>query len=88
MDAQTAINVAFGLAGTLGGWVLKFLHGELKTLQLGDLELTRKVQAVEVLVAGQYVTRDSLDRSLMALFQKLDRIEEKLDDKVNRNELV
>lgn len=84
MDAQTAINVAFGLAGLLGGWVLKFLHGEMKTLQAADRDLTSKVHAIETLVAGQYVTRDTLDRSLSALFQKLDRIEGKLDGKVDK----
>lgn len=84
MDAQTAINVAFGLAGVLGGWVLKFLHGELKTLQAADRDLTTKVHGIETLVAGQYVTRDSLDRSMGALFAKLDRIEEKLDSKADK----
>jgi hypothetical protein len=84
MEAQTAINIAFSLSGVLGGWVLKFLHGELKRLQDGDRELVTKVHAIETLVAGQYVSRDALDRSLSALFSKLDRIELKLDGKVDK----
>lgn len=84
MDAQTAINIAFALVGTLGGWVLKFLHGEMKTLQEADRDLTTKVHAIETLVAGQYVTRDSLDRSLSALFAKLDRIEVQLGSKADK----
>jgi hypothetical protein len=84
LDAQTAINIAFALAGALGGWVLKFMHDELKQLQHGDRELVAKVHAIETLVAGQYVTRDVLDKSLVALFAKLDRIEFKLDGKVDK----
>lgn len=88
MDAQTAINVAFGLAGVLGGWVLKFLHGELKTLQVADTALTVKVQAIEVLVAGEYAKRDYLDERIdkmeMALFKKLDRIEALLASKADK----
>ncbi len=84
MDAQTAINIAFGLIGTLGGWVLKFLHGELLTLQAADSALTLKVQSIEVLVVGEYVKRPQLERMEAALFAKLDRIEDKLDSKVDK----
>jgi hypothetical protein len=84
MDAQTAINIAFTMAGALGGWVLKFLHGELKALQRADISLTDKVQRIEVLVAGEYVKRDALERMEQALFAKLDRIEEKLDGKADK----
>lgn len=84
MGAQTAINIAFGLAGVLGGWILRFLHGELRALQDADRDLTVKVQNIEVLVAGEYVKRDQLERMEMALFAKLDRIEEKLDGKADK----
>lgn len=84
MDAQALINVAFALAGVLGGWVLKFLHDAMRDLQAADADLADKVQRIEVLVAGQYVTRDALDRSLSALFSKLDRIEQKLDLKADK----
>lgn len=84
MDAQTAINIAFGLAGVLGGWVLKFLHGAMRDLQHADMELTDKVQRIEVLVAGQYVKRDDMEKLSNALFHKLDRIEQKLDAKVDK----
>lgn len=84
MDSQSAINIAFALVGMLGGWVLKLLHGEMKTLQQADYQLAIKVQSIEVLVAGHYVTRDALDRSLSAIFAKLDRIEVKLDQKADK----
>jgi stage V sporulation protein SpoVS len=84
MDQQTLINVLFAVCGALGGWVLKVMHGELRALQAADHNLTDKVQAIEVLVAGQYVTRDALDRSLVAMFAKLDKIEAKLDNKADK----
>lgn len=84
MDTQTAINIAVGIAGIFGGWILKFLHTGLRDLQKADIELTDKVQKIEVLVAGQYVKRDDVDKLATALFTKLDRIEAKLDGKADK----
>ena len=84
MDAQTAINIAFAIAGSLGGWLLKFLHSAMRDLSQSDIQLAEKGQAIEVLVAGQYVKRDDMERLATAIFAKLDRIEAKLDGKVDR----
>lgn len=48
------------------------------------MELTEKVQAIEVLVAGTYVKRDDMDKLASAIFTKLDRIENKLDNKADK----
>ena len=53
MDAQTFINIAIGLVGTLGGWVLNSLKGSIEALQSADSSLAAKVQEIEVLVAGR-----------------------------------
>lgn len=84
LDAQTIINAAFALAGGLGGWVLNSLRDSIATLQAQDKELTKKVQQIEVLVAGTYVKRDELDKLGNALFARLDRIEGKLDKKADK----
>lgn len=84
MDAQTAINIAIGLLGTLGGWVLNNLRDSISTLHKQDADLTEKVQAIEVLVVGNYVKRDDLDKMSGAIFAKLDRIEAKIDGKVDK----
>lgn len=84
MDIQFALNIAFGLAGTLAGYVLKTLREDMRDLQAGGADLADKVQAIEVLVAGQYVKRDDMERLSSALFTKLDRIELKLDGKVDK----
>jgi len=84
MDLQTAFNIVVGLLGFLGGWVLNNLHAAMRDLQRADSLLADKVQAIEVLVAGQYVRRADLDHHMTAIFRKLDRIEEKLDDKADK----
>lgn len=83
-DLQVAFNIAVGLVSAFGGWILKSVTDRLDNLQQADSHLTDKVQAIEVLVAGQYVKRDDLDRMAGAIFTKLDRIEAKIDSKVDK----
>lgn len=84
MDFQVGFDLAIGLVAFLGGWVLNNLRDSMKALTDADVTLTTKVQAIEVLVAGHYVKRDELDRLGAAIFAKLDRIENKLDSKVDK----
>jgi hypothetical protein len=84
MDAQNLFNIATAIAGFLGGWVLNNLRDSITSLQKSDHELADKVQKIEVLVAGQYVTRNDFNSLTTALFTKLDKIESKLDTKVDR----
>lgn len=81
---QNILNITLLFATAAGGWVLKGLHDAIAHLQIADTSLTEKVQAIEVLVAGNYVRRDDLDRSIVAIFAKLDRIETKLDLKADK----
>ncbi len=86
MDSQDLINAALGAISFLGGWVVKNLQDSMKSLQEADERLATKVQAIEVLVAGQYIKREDFDKTVTALFAKLDKIESKLDFKVDRME--
>ena len=81
---QMAFNVLLILCGFLGGWVLNNLTASIDLLHTADGDLTKKVQAIEVLVAGTYVKRDDMEKLSSALFTKLDRIEQKLDGKVDK----
>ena len=81
---QNIFNVVVLFAAAMGGWVLKGVHDAIEHLQVTDASLATKVQEIEVLVAGNYVRRDDLDRSITAIFTKLDRIENKLDLKVDK----
>ncbi len=84
MEAQTIINVAIGLCGGLGGWILNSLKQSVDDLRKADTILADKVQHIEVLVAGTYVKRDDMDKLGVALFAKLDKIESKLDGKMDK----
>lgn len=84
METQSLINTLFGVIAFLGGWVVRNLQESMSNLRIADSELTKKVQEMEVLVAGQYVKREDFARTVEALFAKLDRIEEKLDRKADK----
>jgi len=84
VDFQTGFNLAIGIIGVISGWMLNNLRDSFKTLAQADMALTVKVQAIEVLVAGQYVKRDELDRLGQAIFAKLDKIENKIDQKADK----
>lgn len=86
MEMQDLVNVSLGAISFLGGWVVKNLQETMKSLQDADERLAHKVQSIEVLVAGQYIKREDFERTVEALFAKLDKIEGKLDMKANRAE--
>lgn len=81
---QTFLNWAFGAVCVMGGWIFRMLWQSMKDLQVADAALAEKVQEIEVLVAGNYVTRDSMDKNITAIFTKLDRIEQKIDGKADK----
>lgn len=81
---QWLVNALFTLVGILGGWVLTNMQKALKDLQEADSALADKVHSIDVLVAGQYVRKDELEKLSDALFSKLDRIEAKIDKKVDK----
>lgn len=88
MDQQTAINILFATCGAFAGVIMHRLWVSIDNLVHQDQILADKVQAIEILVAGRYVQREELAELGTRLFSALDRIETKLDrkvDKPNRN---
>ena len=83
MDQQI-INWAVAACGGLVGFMLNSIWGAVKDLQKADKELVNKLSAMEVLVAGNYVTRTELKNYIDAIFTKLDTISNKLSDKIDR----
>ena len=81
---QTLFNIAATVAGFLGGWWLKVMWEAVKDLQAADKVLVEKVSSIEILVAGNYMTRSDFDKIGAAIFAKLDKIEDKLDRKVDK----
>ena len=84
MDAQAIINVLFAAAGALAGVVISRLWASVDHLVEADTKLADKVQAIELLVAGQYVKKPELSELGLRIFERLDRIEAKLDRKVDK----
>ncbi len=84
MDQQAVYNVFIGIISSGLGWYMKIIFDSVKELQADDKKIAEKVNAIEVLVAGTYCTKTDLNQLTQALFAKLDRIEEKLDKKVDK----
>lgn len=83
-EYQVLFDVAVGLIGVLGGWVFNTLWAAVKDLQIADKELADKIAAIEVLVAGRYVTRDEFASTFNQMFSRLDTIRDLLSKKVDR----
>lgn len=81
---QTIVNWMMAGFGGLIGFLLNAVWQAVKDLQKADKELTEKVSKIEVLVAGAYVKKDEFNELSKAIFAKLDRIEDKLDGKVDK----
>ena len=84
MDTQTLINLLFGLVAFLGGYIMHGLRDSLNNLSNADSQLLGKVQAMEVLVVGQYVKHADLREALVPMTTQLSRIETKLDNKMDK----
>ena len=83
-DNQQLFNIVFSVAGALTGWWMKAMWEALKDLQKADQKLSGEVSDLKVLVAGGYVRTEAFDKLGAAIFTKLDRIEDKLDGKVDK----
>lgn len=83
-NSQFLLNIAFAFAGVASGWVMKLFYDRLHDLEIRDNAIADKVQAIELLVAGEYVKKDQLERMEEALFKKLDKIEDLLNKKVDK----
>ena len=84
MSEQDLINVLIGLVLTGFGWFLNNIWAAVKTLQDSDARLAKDMASIQILVAGHYVSKPELESLTRALFKKLDKIEDKLDHKVDK----
>ena len=84
MEFQDLFNTAMGALLLLGGWFMRIMWDSLQNLQQQDRDLAEKVSKIEVLVAGEYVKKDDFDRVIERLFDKLDHIELKIDNKADK----
>lgn len=73
MEAQTIINVAVGVAGAFGGWILNSLSRSILKIEdrIADMPL-------------QYVTKDDYKADIAEIKGMLGRIFDRLDQKVDK----
>lgn len=83
MEINT-IDYIMGIVMFLLGIIVNATRESIKDLKKQDSELAEKVQAIEVLVAGNYVQKSDLEKITDALFRKLDSISDKLDRKADK----
>ncbi len=74
---QTLFNIAVGLGGFLGGFLLKIIWDAIKELRVTMNEL-------EVRLPDAYVKKDDFQHFSDAIFRKLDKIEDKIDAKADK----
>lgn len=92
---QNLINYMMAGFSAAIGFILRVIWEGLRELQEADLVITAKLNQMQLMVAGEYVKKDDLERSataqrdyfehnMVAIFKKLDKIEDKLDGKADR----
>lgn len=76
-DWQPYINMAIGTGFAAAGWFVRMLWEAVQ-------ELKRDLRNLEVKLPSEYVKKDDLAIVLDRIYQILDRIERKLDDKADK----
>ena len=84
METQSLINLVFTGFGALSGFILKAIWDGVKELQVADKQIVKDVSALQVLVAGKYVTWEGLKDVVAPIGAQLTRIEGKLDAKADK----
>lgn len=90
MTTQEILIIGFDLAIGIAAffiavWV-KSLERSIQSLHDQDERLTEKVEAIRILVAGEYVKRSELGDVFDRFEKVLTRIEAKLDNKMDKQE--
>lgn len=73
MENQTLINLAFGVAGAFGGWILNSLSRSI-------IRIEDRISEMPL----QYVTRDDYRNDINEIKGMLSKIFDKLDNKMDK----
>jgi predicted nucleic acid-binding Zn-ribbon protein len=82
MVDQDILQGGAGIIVALGGYLYKALTRKVSELEDECDKLHSRINANEILLVGQYVKMDRFEALEKALFNRLDRFEDKLDDKL------
>lgn len=77
MDFQVAFDISLSIIFALGGWFMRIIWSSITSL-------TKDLKSLDDKVSETYARRDDMRTLSDALFKKLDRIEDKLDRKVDK----
>lgn len=84
MELQAAFNLMVLLASALGGWLLKSIYDAIKDLRDENGRLHTRVNDLSSHTSNTYVRKDDFRDAIIDLKATLLRIEQKLDNKVDK----
>lgn len=83
MDYQFLFNIVLSAFGALAMFLIVNVNKKIDRIAEENRELLLKLNSLQILVAGQYVTRNEFDAKMETLFKtfsaKLDSIDDKLE---------
>lgn len=84
VDLGTAFNIAVALAAFFGGFVLRDIQKKINDLEKSDKDMTKALTALQVALPTSYVHKDEFKTTLDDIHAVLRRIEDKMDQKVDK----
>lgn len=81
---QFAITVAIGVFGPILGYFVHELSSAIKELKNGEREVMKQLADLRADLPVNYVRNDYLQRQLDNILSMLHRIDDKVDNKVDR----
>ncbi len=81
---QSLFNMVIGVAGLFGGFILKAIWDKTDKLEKTDASLVKSVNELAIVVATLKAHHDEDSKKLDIIFEKLDKIDLKLDKKADK----
>jgi len=83
-DYQLLFNVAFSVILMGAGWLMRVLFDTIRDLRSKDQDIYDKVSVLSVTLPENYVSKRDFKDLNDRIFDKLDRIENKIDTKADK----
>ena len=85
MDYQILLNSAFGALMLVMGWIMKIVFDAITELRTQDNHISNQISDLAVELPKNYVHKNDFKDLTESLFRKLDRIEDKIDSKADKD---
>lgn len=86
VDLQTALNLALTLIAFFGGWFLRTIKEDIKDLKRADENMGKALNDLRVDLPSHYVNKADFKQMGDSIFEALRRIEDKLDNKADKDQ--